>query len=1335
MELLEYTSGGRKVVLCILVFMALSLALHGQYYESLTIENGLSQGFVSSIMQDQQGFIWIATTDGLNRYDGVRFKIFRHNPTEKYSLPDNRVKYLFEDSNGLIWVLTEDGIACYDSQRERFISFDFYRELCQSERLRISKMVELRRGEYCLHTIDTVYIVAFDQSGPLRPDNINRFKYRKYGFPETAGEIRTVLSTGDTTWVCTESGIWHDGGAEGIYKMVLQAEKNWTFNGIWINPEDGKLLAIAQDRLYYRVGDRWESTDLSGIGRGHIRKGMFDGKHIYFFGLNQIYEWKGNQLVLLPYELPQLISGCIDREGIIWLGTNTHGVRKVYPGRNKFTTFIRPEGVGGGILEDTEGRLWVQGGKGYLWLNERQEKFESSPVLSNQTIFFTLRNGKDGLYWGHRNDNQISVFSLSKGRQQCFVLPDADTRITGGIFNWSLPYYLLLDESNGLIRFYPEDQKTELFSLRQLFEASTTISLNHLFVDGKGRIWIGSINGLLCAELTDDGRGYTYRVWGNNKDEEHFLSDKQVNFIQGDPDDPDVIWVGTQHGLNRLDMKTGNIRQFKQTDGWPNDVICGILKGTGPQLWISTYYGLIELNTRSFQWRHFTTTHGLPANEFNRGAALRQKNGRLVFGGVNGLICFYPEDILQSDFRPQLLFTGLLVNNMPVKPNDGSGILNEDVSVASSISLGYDQSNLTFQFALLDFMNTSWNRYYYKLESVDETWQYNGSETRIQYVNLTPGSYRFWVKARNSDGYWSGPIGINITIRPPWWQTIWAYSFFAAGILLLIWFGLRVWVKQIRLRDRLAVQQMEADRLKELDNFRSELYANITHEFRTPLTMIIGLADQLDKRLEGELKGKTTLLARSGQQLLRLVNQILDLSRIEQRHLQLNLVQQDIVGFICYLGEAYASLAQQKGIGFRINSRMNELVMDFDPQRLQDIMDNLISNAFKFTPRGGQVSILLERAEEPERLHLIVEDNGIGIDPEHLEHIFERYYQANRNSLQSQGGSGIGLAYARALVEMMNGKLSVRSTPGEGSAFSVDLPIHRQAPSSQTIAPSTTDLSIRPETREQEAREQLPLVLVVEDNEDVAAFIASCLSGYYQVRVAGNGVLGEELAFATIPDVVISDISMPDRNGLEFCSNLKKDRRTSHIPVILLTARTEIEQRIEGLEHGANVYLTKPFYPKELLLHVQNLLQWRADMQQQWASMDKIAGGGILGPDLSPSNILDTDFIAQMSHLIEKNYTNPEFAVSDICKGMGLSNAQLHRKVSALTGKSPGYFLRRKRLVSARDFLLRAKHLSIAEIAYQVGYSDPSYFARVFSAEYGYSPAKYREESSAETPK
>ncbi|HNL39413.1 MAG TPA: ATP-binding protein, partial [Saprospiraceae bacterium] len=801
-------------------------------------------------------------------------------------------------------------------------------------------------------------------------------------------------------------------------------------------------------------------------------------------------------------------------------------------------------GVGGGILEDPEGRLWIQGGEGYLWLDEQKEKFESVSPLSHQTTFVAIRPGRGNMYWGHRSDDLLCSFSLSKGQQDCYWLPPG-SRITAGIFNWQLPYFLLLDENNGLIRYYPESRKIERFSLRHLFAPSTTISLNQLFHDEKGRVWIGSVNGLICAELTADGKDYTYRLWSSNTEEGRSLSDKQVNFIQDDPDDPDVIWIGTQHGLNRLDNKTGSIRQFKQTDGWPNDVICGVLKGRGPQLWVSTYYGLIELNTRTFQWRHFTIAHGLPANEFNRGGAFRQKNGRLVFGGVNGLVCFYPEDIPQSDFRPRILLTRLLVNNTSVEPNDGTGILKEAISVTPSITLDHDQSNLVFHFALLDYLNTSWNRYYYKLEGVDDTWQYNGSETRIQYVNLAPGNYRFWVKARNSDGYWSGPAGINITIRPPWWQTLWAYTFFAAGILFLIWLGLRLWIKQVRLRDRLAVQQMEADRLKELDNFRSELYANITHEFRTPLTMIIGLADQLDKRLEGEQKEKTTLLARSGQQLLRLVNQILDLSRIEQRHLQLNLVQQDIVGFIGYLGESYASLAQQKGIGFRIDSRMKELVMDVDPQRLHDIMDNLISNAFKFTPRGGQVNIILERLERPDRLHLIVEDSGIGIESEHLAHIFERYYQANRKSLESPGGSGIGLAYARALVEMMDGTLSVKSTPGEGSSFSVDLPIRRQAPSARALVPATTEHSIPPEGKQEAPAEQLPLVLVVEDNEDVAAFIASCLTGYYQVRMAGNGTLGEEMALEIIPDVVISDISMPDRNGLELCRNLKNDRRTS----------------------------------------------------------------------------------------------------------------------------------------------------------------------------------------------
>ncbi|MBL7805316.1 MAG: response regulator [Saprospiraceae bacterium] len=1270
--------------------------------------------------------MWIATIDGLNRYDGVSFKIFRHNEADPFSLPGDRVRHIFEDSNNLIWTLTEGGISCYESQNEKFYSFDFYQNLSQVERLDLSRMIELKHGEYCIFSSDTLYFINFEHKGLIKAENINRFQIKRYGFSSDVGEIRMVLNTGDSIWVCTQRGIWCDYGRRDEFKLVLKAQENWDFNGLWLNPQDGKLLVMAHDRLFSLAGEHWGVTHLPGIGRDHLKKGLYDGEHIYFFGKNQLYQWDNNQLNVLAYELPDLITGYVDSEGVIWLGTNTHGIRKIYPRRNRFNVFMRQTGIGGGILDDNEGVLWIQGGDGYLRLNEHEKQFKVNSFLSPQTKYVTLRKGKDNLYWGHRNDNTLMAFDLNKRLLSRHSLQDSNIRITAGIFNWERPYFLLLDENTGLIRYYPESRNIERFSLRELFEPSVTISMNILFPDRNGRIWIGSTNGLICAEPTDNGEGYNYRIWNNKGDQTQRLSDKQINFIEEDPDDPEVIWIGTQHGLNRLEIKTGEIRQFKQSDGWPSDVICGILKGNGPQLWVSTFYGLIELNTRNFQWRHFTTIHGLPSNEFNRGAAFRQKNGRLVLGCVSGLVCFYPQDIPQSSFHPRLLITNLLVNNIPITPGDSTGILKESISLCSSISLEYDQSNVTFHFALLDFLNPSWNRYYYKLEGVDNVWQYNGSESKIQYVNLSPGYYKFWVKARNSDGYWSGPVGIDVVVRPPWWRTTWAYVLFGAVFLLLVWQGLRLWIRQVRLRDRLAVKQMEADRLKELDNFRSELYANITHEFRTPLTIILGIADQLHARLEGEMKEGVKILTRNGQQLLRLINQILDLSKIEQRHLELNPVQLDIIGFIKYLGESYAALARQKEIEFQVQTSLPELKMDVDVQRMQEILDNLLSNAFKFTPKGGTVSIEIG-VLAGKKLIIHVKDTGIGIEPEHLDRIFDRYYQVNRTSLHSSGGSGIGLAYTRALAEIMGGFLHVRSTPGEGSVFTLELPIKNDTQGTPTppLQPGSL-VNVGLPAMGQEPLSQLPLVLIVEDNDDVASYIASCLTGQYQVRMANNGKMGEELAFELIPDIIISDIAMPDRNGLELCKRLKNDRRSSHIPIILLTARTDTEQRIRGLELGANLYLTKPFYQKELLLHLQNLLQWRSDMQKQWASLEKSTESGLYQTAVVETETLDSSFVQQMLNVIEEKYTEPDFSVSDICRAMVLSNAQLHRKINALTGKSPGYYLRQRRLSAARVLLLQHKHLSIAEIAYQVGYSDPSYFARVFSAEYGCSPAKYR---------
>ncbi len=1308
------------------------MSAFGQYFQSFTVENGLSQGFVPNIIQGSDGFIWMATVDGLNRYDGVEFKVYQHDPRNPNSLCNNRVREAYEDSRHLLWVVTEHGVCCKDPFTERFYTFPLDKTPWGEDEYLLTGLVEGPDGTYWMCSQTALYKITLPAVYSDVSDLIARSVIQTFAFPEKGGDepIR-ILPLEDAIWVTDrDHSIWSLSYATGKFQVLSLPSSMVDLRGLWRGPDPQVIYALSPGFLHKFEHGKWTSQSVPELGNGHVQFAVMDGEVTYFFSKTKIIQWDGQKANPLPFEFPEeIISACMDREGNLWLGTNARGVRKVSPKQFHFPAYLTGRSVSSAILEDANGDLWIDNPPGF-------SKFNPSTGLLGPRLLFTpfmerggLKQARDGKYWCMFPKNGLCSQPGPGKPVTRYQLPDTLLLENSFILESQKGYLFFINDQFGLVRFFPEKKSFQVFPLQKVFPAlSLKVEVGCFIEDRYGQLWIGTNRGLILAKPNSDDSGYDLSLYSALTVGSDQLSDDNVLSLMEEPWSDSVIWVGTQHGLNRLETTTGRITSFTKSSGLPNDVICYILPGEDQSIWFSTFYGLLEMDTRTFEWRHFTVVHGLPANEFNRGSGIRLHDGRLFFGSVNGFTMFQPDKVRRSPFEPRLLLTRLAVNNQTIEPEDDSGILSSNIQSTASIQLKHDQANITFNFALLDFGNSAGNTYFYRLEGVDHDWQSNGNQTKIQYVNLQPGRYVFSVKARNSDGRWSAPVSLVIRILPPWWRTMWAYLGFAAMLLILTWVGLRLWIRHVRLRDRLQLESLETERLKELDHFKSELYTNITHEFRTPITVILGLTEQLEHHLTGKWKEKTAIITRNAEQMMRLINQILDLSRIENQHLQLHVFQQDMVTFLQYLCESYEAIAQQKKIAFKFQTPVEALPMDFDAQRLQEVLDNLISNAIKFTQEGGTVSLTLVMPSES-ALRLEVRDNGPGIAAEHLDKIFDRYYQVNRQSMGSLGGSGIGLAYSKALVALMEGKLGVSSIPGEGSVFTVELPVRNQLPFLTNTDVASQALALPDLTSKTTHDTERAQILVIEDNADVADYIAFCLSDQYSVRIAANGRAGEELAFEMIPDVVISDISMPERNGLDVCKALKTDWRTSHIPVILLTARVETDHRISGLEHGANVYLTKPFLKKELLLHIQNLLNARKAMQKLYQKN----GGQMSVQDVqtaenesaSPNQV----FLKKIFELIDKQFANPEFSVPDLCRALALSNAQLNRKLSALTGQAPGYFLRQRRLKEGHDLLQKQPHLTIAEVAFKAGFSDPSYFSRSFTSEYGYSPGRVRAQS------
>jgi signal transduction histidine kinase/CheY-like chemotaxis protein/AraC-like DNA-binding protein len=711
--------------------------------------------------------------------------------------------------------------------------------------------------------------------------------------------------------------------------------------------------------------------------------------------------------------------------------------------------------------------------------------------------------------------------------------------------------------------------------------------------------------------------------------------------------------------------------------------------------------------------------------------------------------------------------------------------LDRPIHLAEALLLDHTQNTVTFDFALMDFVNPNENRYRYRLLGMDGDWVEAGVTHSAPYTGLSPGSYTFEVQGAISGGEWSTSTALKIKILPPWWKSWWAYSLYALAL------GTAVYLfYKNRLQQRL--EQQEALRLRELDGFKSRFFTNITHEFRTPLTVILGNLEIMkleigkqvaefpiywrESSISQFLISKISMTRRNAESLLRLINQILDLAKLESNSLKINYINGDVLPYLRYISESLHSFANAQNVMLRVESSETQIVMDYDPERLLQIVHNLLSNAIKFTPSGGRVTLFAGMRDEESgmkgqrtssliphstSLVLTVSDTGVGISPEDLPLIFDRFYQANNQvpplgGRGAAGGTGIGLALTRELVKAMDGEITVKSELSKGTTFTVRLPIVQSPPekSGQALTPKGEPhpgssisnsaefdglgspkglrlLAKQIDGQEGLSHEGTPYILLIEDNPDVVEYLASCLSGEYQLDFAYNGRAGIEKALETVPDLIVSDVMMPEKDGFEVCDFLKNDERTSHIPIVLLTAKADVESRLAGLKRGADAYLAKPFHREELLVTLANLLEIRKKLRARYSTLPVLSPGKGIAETAPPSSLipppshLEDVFLQKLRHCIEENMGESTFDGPALAKKMNMSEVQLYRKIKALTDKSTAIFIRSVRLARGKE-LLQTTDLNVSEIAYEVGFDDPNYFSRTFSQEYGAAPSDMR---------
>ncbi|TDF38372.1 hybrid sensor histidine kinase/response regulator [Alteromonadaceae bacterium M269] len=1351
-------------------------------FERFDAQNGLSQNTARALLQDSRGFIWIGTNDGLNRFDGYEFTVFRANPKDPNSLSSSHIFSLYEDSHGYIWIGTFAGLNRFDPETLQFTRYqhDPLDPHSISDN-RVSAILEDKHNNLWVGT----YWGGLNQFDPetgqfTRYRTANKDQELSY---DNAIRHLTTDAKGDL-WVTTSAGINTYIESSDSFQYFSHQPNNgesinrvyWdSHNILWMgtsgkglsnyDPKTNEMRHFQHDPLNNKsIGNNYAlsfAEDNAGnlwIG-GDEQLNRYHRKGDYFSQYSHI---KGDNNSLSKGDIVALIT---DKHGQPWFGSHRGGLSTLSPIVENFGLFkgyyegntYQAYGDIKAVIEDSKEQIWLGTVRGLIVFNQDMveiARFKHDPKdpnsLSDSNIY-ALHEDKDGFIWVGTRRGGLNRYNPNSGEFTRFIHdPQNPNSISG---NWVLSAYQdsqgvlwVGTFSNGLNRFNPDDGSFTHYKP----DPNNPNSINHrrisaIFEDSFGELWITMHDGGVNKFNSDRTRLSSY---SNNPKIPGSLSNDIVLSIN--QDEKGRIWIGTMGGgLNLYNRQSDDFTHFRAADGLSNDLIAGILSDDDGNLWLSTYNGISKFLPETSSHAHFGESDGVQ-RQFNLwGAYFKGHDGSLFFGGDGGLNRFQPRLIMQDKSIPDVTFTDfrLLNQSVPVllKPDETnlSYHLNKAIYAQKQISLRHDQTLFSFEFSALHFNDRKRNQYAYMLEGWDKDWIYTDYTRRsATYTNIPPGNYTFKAKASNKDGVWNNQgTSIDIHISPPWYATSWAIALYCFTIIFSIWSVIYLRTRQARqVAKALALKVKERTaKVESLLKQKDTLFANISHEFRTPLTLILGPIEALlSNPYDPTAQKQLPIVKRSAVNLLHMVDQLLDLAHHEQlKERESKTIA--LTPIVRYMGASFESFAQQKNIDFMYHVD-EEYGIQCSQDALEKILTNLLSNAFKYTPNGGRVCIELMPNGSNE-VCIAISDSGIGIQLSDQKLIFERFTRAENATHSDIPGSGIGLALVDQLVEFYGGRIELESSLGKGSRFSVIFPISEEQPISRTQSFVLRDQDISESnavesletftapTVDLESDDTQPITLIIDDNKDMCHYIRDCLNSDYQCVLSNSPQQGFQIAHQIIPDIIISDVMMPKIDGIQLTHQLKENTVTSHIPVILLTAAMEQQDRIKGLEAHADDYMTKPFNAKELRLKIANQLRLR-HAQQAWLKKNIITNNPTNEEKPVQLSVREQRFLDKLSDYIELHYTNNELSVAMISDSLGLTTRSLLRKVKALTGFTVNEYIRSYRLEKAKQLL--AKGESVTEASLSVGFLSQHYFSRCFKVQYNVTPSEYGFKASKE---
>lgn len=1310
----------KNAVILFSCFLVLCLVnLHGQQrvFEHYGLPEGLPQETVNCIDHDQYGFLWFGTSDGVYRFDGTDFYTPPVDDKTNLDLSGWRVGSLLVNNNIVYCGTGQKGLLAYDFLKKSIKSIGLQDSNCSALTATTDGILVgyYNSGIGYINAKNEFNLLEFTNAKPIRIRSIKEFGNKIYIGTETGElfwfpknelnksesiELR-VLSTEnakvyvlnvieDELYLGTNKGIFKL-KENNFHKVKIRNKEtdygNYVVKDIVGNTDNIFIASTAgliegqfnKSKSEINVIEHYEATDKYNpysistnlivdldihnniLSIGHITLDQTEIKNtVVFESLTDKYD----------LENPS-VFGIVESEKNLWIGARDGLIIE-----NKSTSeFAFIKGMRArSIIDDTKGNVWVGTRNGIFVFSKSDIDYESPNYKSVKEISIEkdVMKNPDVRHLYVDNNNDIWLVTYKEG-----VL-----RFSGNL-------------NEDILNFEPIAYKESIDKL------PSPHAIN-ICQDQSENYWITTQKGLSKLTLDSNG-GQNFKNYGES---DGLATNGVLNvFVSQDGN----VWVASRKGLNKYLPDSDLFTFYNKRDGLSNTFIYNILEDKNNNLWLSTNGGLFRFDPKKVQFSNYTPKDGIQSTEYNIGCAFLNNDGLMYFGGISGLDKFIPETVDVLDKESDLRFTAFRSKQKEIQNTN---------SLTNKLDVRYDAFPLDISFAALDYRPNKNIQYQYRLVPNNNAWTNLNDKNQIQFLNLPFGEHTLEIQGVSRGISWTGnPLTLDIKVIPPWYKSNLAYLLY-----FLTFLGIVYAFYSISLQRQIAGQ--ESMRLQELDDLKSRFITNITHEFRTPLTIILGYLGNLKERFNGKTDVTISLdtIEQNSNNLLNLVNQMLDLAKLEKGQLNINLVQNDIVVFASNIANSFTSVAQDKGVNIEFVARPNEITMDFDPEKIRQILTNLLSNAIKFSPKDSQIRVLFEKKND-QNLCIKIKDEGYGISETELPFIFDRFYQVENAEHKITQGTGVGLALTKELIELFKGRINVNSEVNKGTTFEIELPIsnHARLESIEAEEREITIGTVVPQIDDVISDDDANSVLIVEDNSDMARYIASCLKPEYKVTFAKDGKEGFNLATTTIPDIIITDVMMPIMDGFELTKALQGDSNTNHIPIIMLTSKAMQEDRLEGITSGVDAYLNKPFQKKELQLRIQMLIAKRRQLQERY-SVNTVVEKKIEQPKPQDKKLI---FLNSVIDAIHQHLDNSNFGATELANYLAMSDSQLYRKLKAITNTSTAVFIRKVRLEKGKE-LIDTTEMTISEIAYSTGFNDPNWFSKSFKEEFKQSPSSLR---------